>query len=344
MKTEENKSLKSLNTFGIDSRAKYFTEIRSVAEFTELVGDRRFPHEKKLVLGGGSNVLLTEDFDGWVVKNAIPGIAVVRETGTEVVVKTGAGEVWNDLVMWCIEKNYAGLENLSLIPGLTGAAPLQNIGAYGAELQDTFYELEAIEIRSLAPVKLSARDCAFGYRDSVFKHKFQGQFLITSVSFKLTKLSATGVSYCFRTEYGDVRSTLDQMKVRDLSLKAVSDAICQIRRTKLPDPKEIGNAGSFFKNPSIPQEQFNALMSKYPKMPQYPQPDGTVKVPAGWLVEQCGWKGKTVGRVGSHKTQALVLVNYGGATGREVLEFSGAISRSVKDQFGIELSPEVNIV
>ena len=344
MKIEQNKSLKSLNTFGIEATAKYFTEIRSVEEFKELAGDRRFSGEKKLVLGGGSNILLTGDFDGWVVKNAIPGVAIVSETRTEVIVKAGAGEVWHNLVMGCIEKNYGGLENLSLIPGLVGAAPIQNIGAYGAELKDTFHELEAIEIRSGAPVKFSAGDCAFGYRDSIFKHKFQGQFLISSVLFKLSKLSAPKVHYRFRTEYGDVRATLDEMKVQDLSLKAVSDAICRIRRAKLPDPKEFGNAGSFFKNPSLSQAQFKILVSQYSKMPHYPQQDGTVKVPAGWLVEQCGWKGRTVGRVGPHKTQALVLVNYGGATGHEILDLSKAISRSVKERFGIELSPEVNIV
>jgi len=344
VKVEQNKSLKSFNTFGIDARAKYFTEIHLIEEFKELAGDKRFSGEKKLVLGGGSNVLLTGDFDGWVVKNAISGIAVVSETETEAIVKAGAGEVWHDLVMGCVEKNYGGLENLSLIPGLAGAAPIQNIGAYGAELEDAFHELEAIEIRSGVPVKFSAGDCAFGYRDSVFKHKFHGQFLISSVSFKLAKLSAPKVHYRFRTEYGAVRTTLDEMKVQNLSLKVVSDAICRIRRAKLPDPKELGNAGSFFKNPSLSQEQFKTLVSQYPGMPHYPQQDGMVKVPAGWLVEQCGWKGKTVGHAGSHKTQALVLVNYGGATGREILELSEAVFRSVKEKFGIELSPEVNIV
>jgi UDP-N-acetylmuramate dehydrogenase len=343
MKIEKNKPLRSLNTFGVDAAAKYFTEIRSAGEFKELVNDKRFSCEKKLVLGGGSNILLTGDFDGWVVKNAIPGIAVVNETPAEVIVKAGAGEGWHDLVLWCIEKNYGGLENLSLIPGLTGAAPIQNIGAYGAELKDVFHELEAIEICSGDQAKFNARDCAFEYRDSVFKHKFRGQFLITSVSLKLTKLSAPGVSYRFRTEYGDVRTTLDAMKVQDLSLRAVSDAICQIRRAKLPDPKEIGNAGSFFKNPSISQSQFRALAAAYPKMPHYSQPDATEKIPAGWLIEQCGWKGKTVGRAGSHKTQALVLVNYGGATGKEILELSEAIFHSVKERFGIELSREVNV-
>ncbi|MFH1800098.1 MAG: UDP-N-acetylmuramate dehydrogenase [Candidatus Omnitrophota bacterium] len=344
MKIEQNKSLRSLNTFGIDVMAKYFAEIRSVEAFKELRSDRRFSGEEKLVLGGGSNILLTKDFDGWVIKNAIPGGTVVSDTGTEVILRVGAGVEWSDLVFECIEKNYGGLENLSLIPGLVGAAPIQNIGAYGAELKDTFHELEAIDLRLGVPVKFSAGDCAFGYRDSVFKHKFQGQFLISSVSFRLTKLSAPKVHYRFRTEYGEVRKTLSEMNVQDLSLKAMSDAICRIRRAKLPDPKELGNAGSFFKNPAVSQARFKMLVSRYPKMPHYPQEDGTVKVPAGWLVEECGWKGKKAGRVGSHKTQALVLVNYGGATAKEILEFSEAIFGSVKKKFGIELSREVNVV
>ncbi len=339
-----SQSLKSLNTFGIDAKAKYFDEIRSVEEFKKLAGDKRFSVEKKLVLGGGSNILLSGDFNGWVIKNAIPGIAIASETETEVIVRAGAGEDWHGLVLWCIEKDYGGLENLSLIPGLVGAAPIQNIGAYGAELKDTFHELEAIEIRSLAPVKFSALDCVFGYRDSVFKHKFRGEFLITSVSFRLTKLSSPQTAYHYQTEYGDVRLMLEAMKVQDLSLEVVSDAICRIRRAKLPDPKELGNAGSFFKNPSISHAQFKMFVSQYPMMPYYLQQDGTVKVPAGWLVEQCGWKGKTVGRAGCHKDQALVLVNYGGATGQEILELSDAIRRSVEERFGIELSPEVNVI
>jgi UDP-N-acetylmuramate dehydrogenase len=344
MKIEESLSLKSLNTFGIDAKAKYFTQVRSVEEFKEIAADKRFSQQKKLILGGGSNVLLTGDFDGCVVKNAISGITTVSETGNEVIVKVGAGENWHDFVMDCIEKNYAGLENLSLIPGLTGAAPIQNIGAYGAELKDIFHELEAIEIRTLAPVKFAAKDCAFGYRDSIFKHQFRGQFLITFVSFKLTKLSTPGAGYRFRIEYGDLRRTLDDMKVQDLSLRIVSDAICRIRRAKLPDPKELGNAGSFFKNPSISQTQFKKLVAQYPKMPHYPQEDGTVKVPAGWLIEQCGWKGKKVGRAGAHQDQALVIVNYGGATGPEILELSESIRHSIKEKFEIELMPEVNIV
>jgi len=344
MKIESHKSLQAFNTFGIEAQAKYFSVIRSGEEFKTLARDPRLLDEKKFILGGGSNILLTGDFDGWVVKNAIPGLAVTSETETEVIVRAGAGEDWHGLVAWCLERNYGGLENLSLIPGLVGAAPFQNIGAYGAEQKDVFHELEAIAIDTGELIKFNAKDCAFGYRESVFKNKFRGQFLIVSVSYKLAKLLAPGVSYHFRTEYGDVRRVLDEMRIQALSLKAVSDAICQIRRDKLPDPKELGNAGSFFKNPSIPQSQFNELVSQYPKMPRYSQPDGMEKIPAGWLIEQCGWKGKTIGRVGSHTTQALVLVNYGGATGQEILAFSSAIVRSVKEKFGIELSPEVNII
>jgi UDP-N-acetylmuramate dehydrogenase len=216
--------------------------------------------------------------------------------------------------------------------------------AYGVEQKDTFHELEAVEIHSGETVKFGAHDCAFGYRDSIFKNKFKDRFFITAVSYRLVKLSASGASYQYKTDYGTVRTTLEAMKPRELSLKAVSDAVCQIRRAKLPDPQKIGNAGSFFKNPSIPQEQFQKLALEYPKMPHYPQPDGTVKIPAGWMVEQCGWKGKVVGHAGVHKDQALVLVNHGGATGKEILELSRSIRRSVAEKFGIELSSEVNII
>jgi len=344
MKIKLRKSLKAFNTFGLEATAKYFTEVHSPGEFDALREEGRFLAEKKFILGGGSNILLTGDFNGWVVKNAIPGITVASETETEVIVTAGAGEVWHDLVLWCVERNYGGLENLSLIPGLVGASPIQNIGAYGVETKDTFHELEAIEIDSGTRVKFGRGDCAFGYRDSVFKHRLKGRFLISAVSFRLVKLSSPKAGYHYQTEYGDVRKTLETMQVRDLSLKAVSEAICRIRRAKLPDPKEIGNAGSFFKNPSISQDQYKTLVAAYPKTPHYPQTDGTVKVPAGWLIEQCGWKGRISGHTGCHKDQALVVVNYGGATGQEILEFSEAIRRSVRERFGIELSPEVNVV
>ena len=344
MHIEQQKSLKAFNTFGIESHAKYFAEIHSAEDLREFVRGAQFSGEKKLVLGGGSNILLTGEFDGLVLKNAIPGIELVNRTGTEVIVRAGAGEGWHDLVLWCVERNYGGLENLSLIPGLTGAAPIQNIGAYGAEVKDVFHELEAIDLRTGEGLKFGPRDCAFGYRDSVFKNKLRGQCFINSVSFKLTNLDAPQAVYQYRTGYGDLRKKLDEMKMRDLSLKAVSEAICQIRRAKLPDPKELGNAGSFFKNPSISQTQFKTLAAKFPGMPHFPQDDGTVKIPAGWLIEQCGWKGKRVGRAGSHKDQALVLVNFGGATGQEILDLAQGIQEFVKKQFEIELSLEVNVI
>ena len=344
MKIEEQKSLKSLNTFGVEALAKYFAEVRSADDLRELAADARFSDEKKFVLGGGSNILLTGNFDGLVLKNAIPGLEVVSRTENEVTVKAGAGVGWHDLVLWSLERNYAGLENLSLIPGLAGAAPIQNIGAYGVEVKDVFHELEAIEIRSGKCVKFGATECAFGYRDSVFKHKFKGQFLILSVSFRLTDLSAPRVAYKFRTEYGELRKKFDEMKVGALSPKVVSDAVCKIRRAKIPDPAELGNAGSFFKNPSVSQAQYKELIAKYPAMPHFPQEDGTVKIPAGWLIEQCGWKGKRVGRVGCHKDQALVLVNLGGAKGQEILDLALSVQESVRKQFEIELSLEVNVI
>ncbi len=344
MTAVERHSLKTLNTFGVEAAAKYFSEIRSAEEFQELSRDGRFAREKKLVLGGGSNILFTGDFDGWVVKNAIPGIEVINETPETVTVKAGAGEDWHAFVQWCIARNYGGLENLSLIPGLVGAAPVQNIGAYGAELKDTFHELEAVEIASGASVTFNTRDCGFGYRESVFKGKFRGKFIITSVSFRIAKVSAPGVRYAFRTEYGDLRKVLEEMRPPELSLEAVNEAVCRIRRAKLPDPKKLGNAGSFFKNPSVSQARFRDLLNRHLNMSHYPQSDGTVKIPAGWLIEQCGWKGKILGRVGCHKDQALVLVNYGGATGREVLQFAEAVRASVREKFGIELSFEVNVV
>ena len=344
MHIEQQKSLKSLNTFGMESQAKYFAEIHSPEELRELLRDARFSGEKKIVLGGGSNILLTGDFDGLVLKNAIPGIELVSRTGSEVIVKAGAGEDWHDLVLWCVERNFGGLENLSLIPGLTGAAPIQNIGAYGAEVKEVFHELEAVDLRTGESLKFSVRDCLFGYRDSVFKNKLRGKCFISSVSFKLIDLAAPQAIYQYRTGYGDLRKKLDEMKVPDLSLKVVSDAICQIRRAKLPDPQELGNAGSFFKNPSIAQAQFQTLTAKFPGMPHFSQDYGTVKIPAGWLIEQCGWKGKRVGNAGSHKEQALVLVNFGNATGQEILDLAHGIQESVKKQFQIELSLEVNVI
>ncbi len=341
---EENKPLDSLNTFGITVGAKYFAEVKSVNEFRELLKEEIYKKNKRLVLGGGSNILFTDCFDGIVVKNSIKGIEIVNETETEVMVKANAGEVWHEFVLWCIERNFAGIENLSLIPGLVGAAPMQNIGAYGVEIKDVFYELEALDMNTGEVVKFSLADCGFGYRESVFKNKFKEKFFIASVSFKLTKLSSPKALYRFKTDYGDIKAMLAEMQAHDLTIKAVSDAVCKIRNSKLPNPRDLGNAGSFFKNPVISKEQFETLVLKYPVMPSYPQKDGTLKIPAGWLIEQCGWKGKVVGNTGSHKSQALVLVNYGNATGREIWQLAMDIQQSVKEKFGIEISPEVNMV
>jgi UDP-N-acetylmuramate dehydrogenase len=344
MKIQENKSLGGLNTFGINVEAKYFAEVQSVEEFKKLIQTETYKQNKKLVLGGGSNILFTNSFDGLVVKNSIKGISIERETETEVIVKANAGEVWHEFVLWCIDKNYAGIENLSLIPGLVGAAPMQNIGAYGVEIKDVFHELEALDVATGEAVQFNLADCHFGYRESVFKNKFKDKYFITSVSFKLTKLSSSRALYSFKTDYGDIKNTLSEMQVYDLNLKAVSNAVIKIRQSKLPDPKVLGNAGSFFKNPSVAKEKYEELVLKNPVMPNYLQKDGTVKIPAGWLIEQCGWKGKVVGNTGSHKSQALVLVNYGNATGNEVWNLALEIKKSVFDKFGIEIMPEVNVV
>lgn len=341
---EKNKPLQQLNTFGIDVSAGYFAEVKSVEDFLELRTEKIFLQNEKLILGGGSNILFTKCFDGLVIKNSIEGIAVVSETETEVVVKANSGVVWHELVLWCIDKNYGGIENLSLIPGLVGAAPMQNIGAYGAEIKDVFDELDAIEISSGETVKFILNDCAFGYRESGFKNKFKNKFIITSVSLRLSKISSPNSNYKFKTDYGDVKKTLEEMSVSSLSLKAVSDAVCKIRNSKLPSPKEIGNAGSFFKNPVIEKNLFDALLKKFQAMPHYPAADSKVKIPAGWLIEQCGWKGKRIGNTGSHTKQALVLVNYGNASGEEILNLSKEIQQSVKEKFGIDIETEVNVV
>ncbi|HLP49895.1 MAG TPA: UDP-N-acetylmuramate dehydrogenase [Chitinophagales bacterium] len=344
MRIEENKSLDNLNTFGITVGAKYFVEIKSVEDFAALTQNEIYKSNKKLVLGGGSNILFTDCFDGIVIKNSIEGISISSESEHEVIVKANAGEKWHEFVLYCIDHNYAGIENLSLIPGLVGAAPMQNIGAYGVEIKDVFHELEALDMITGELTKFSLADCAFGYRESVFKNKFKDKYFIASVSFKLTKLSSPRAIYHFKTDYGDIKHTLSDMQVYDLNLKAVSDAVCKIRSSKLPDPKVLGNAGSFFKNPSVPHAKYEELVAKNPVMPSFLQKDGTVKIPAGWLIEQCGWKGKVVGNTGSHKSQALVLVNYGNATGNEVWKLALEIKKSVLDKFGIDITPEVNVV
>jgi UDP-N-acetylmuramate dehydrogenase len=338
MQVRSDISLKGLNTFQIEASARYFAEVSSVEDILALQQDRIFKDNRKLILGGGSNLLLTKDYDGLVVKVSIPGIELEREDLHHYYLKVNAGVVWHQFVLYCIDHGYAGVENLSLIPGQTGAAPMQNIGAYGVELKDVCVGVEALHVHTGESVKFTAAECEFGYRESVFKNKYKDQFIITAVHFRLNKEPRFNVSY------GDIKATLDDAKIFELSIKAVSDAVIKIRSSKLPDPAVLGNAGSFFKNPTVSFEKCKELLDKYPLMPHYPQGSGDVKIPAGWLIEQCGWKGKQVGHTGSHAKQALVLVNYGGATGHEVYQLAMDIKASVMDKFGVEINPEVNLV
>lgn len=334
----KNYALKSLNTFGIEASAACFSTFSSVQELTSILSEPQVRDMNKLILGGGSNILFTQNFDGLVLKNNIKGIRVVSENAQEVLLQAGAGEVWHDLVMHAVHQNMGGLENLSLIPGTVGASPIQNIGAYGVELKDVFESLEALDIQSLNLKKFSISECDFGYRDSVFKNKLKGKFVITSVTFRLQKNPGLNISY------GAIKDTLQAAGIEAPTIQAVSDAVVQIRRSKLPDPAVIGNAGSFFKNPEIEESQFLELKKTYPDMPSYPTVPGKVKVPAGWLNEQCGWKGKTIGQAGVHKNQALVLVNYGGAKGADIKQLAKDIQASVLEKFGIAIETEVNIL
>jgi UDP-N-acetylmuramate dehydrogenase len=339
MQIQHNYSLKHLNTFGLEANAKYFTEFNTLEELKQILSSAEYKKEKLLVLGGGSNLLFTSDFfDGLVIQNKIKGIKITHENEETVTIQSGAGEVWHELVLYTISKNWGGLENLSLIPGTVGAAPMQNIGAYGVEIKDVFVTLEAYEIATGSIRHFNLEECNFGYRSSVFKQTEKGKYIILSVSFRLQKKPT------FHTSYGAITDTLKQMGIAELSVKAISDAVIHIRQSKLPDPKEIGNAGSFFKNPEIPEADFEKLKSVYPSIPSYPTTAGMIKVPAGWLIEQCGWKGKVVGHTGVHKNQALVLVNYGGAKGEEIKALSKEVQQSVLQKFGIALEAEVNFV
>ncbi len=337
MNIQENISLKAHNTFGFDTAARFFTRAESVESLKSALVWAKEHDLNVLILGGGSNILLTGDFDGLVVKVEIKGIQPIRESEDYIWVKVGAGEVWQDWVSHAIEKNWAGIENLSLIPGTVGASPMQNIGAYGVEIKETFDSLEALNRSTLEMENYSSEACQFGYRESVFKNKRKDQYVICSVTFRLDKVPD------FRVAYGAIQEVLGKKGVTDLTIKAVSEAVIEIRKSKLPDPKEIGNAGSFFKNPTVSQSQYAELRSSFPGIPGYPNEEG-VKVPAGWLIEQAGWKGHRTGEVGVHAKQALVLVNYGNGSGAEIKLLSEKIRQSVREKFGIELSPEVNFV
>ncbi|MCJ8166631.1 UDP-N-acetylmuramate dehydrogenase [Pontibacter sp. E15-1] len=330
--------LKQYNTFGIEAKARYFARFESVGELQQLLQLPEVQPLEKLVLGGGSNLLFTKDFDGFVLQNGIKGIEVLRENEEEVYIKAGGGETWHDFVLYALQHNYGGVENLSLIPGTVGAAPLQNIGAYGVELKDVFEELEAVHLQTGQVHSFDNATCKFGYRESIFKNDLKGQYVVTSVIFRLSK------THTLNTSYGAIKTTLEEMQVQHPSIQDVSAAVCHIRQSKLPDPKQIGNAGSFFKNPEIPLQLFEQLRQQFPGIPSYPVSETTVKVPAGWLIEQCGWKGKVIGNYGVHKNQALVLVNYGGAKGEHVRQLAFDIIASIEEKFGIRLHPEVNIL
>jgi len=339
----ENFSLKTYNTFGIEARARYFSTFRSLEDLAGAPSSGAL-----LILGGGSNVLFTGDFDGLVLRNELKGIELVGEDEEHVYVRAGAGENWHGFVQHALQRGWAGVENLSLIPGSVGAAPMQNIGAYGVEIKDVFHELSAWHLSEKKVYTFGLRDCAFGYRESAFKLRYRGQFVILDVTFRLNKKPH------FHIEYGAIREELEKMQVRELSIQAISQAVIHIRQSKLPDPAQIGNAGSFFKNPTVTGEKFAQLKELHPGVVGYPVAGaGTssdtggpsaVKLAAGWLIEQCGWKGFRRGDAGCHVRQALVLVNYGHASGREIYELSEEILQSVRAKFGVELEREVNII
>jgi UDP-N-acetylmuramate dehydrogenase len=343
MQIQENISLKPFNTFGINIKARYFSTFSNVGDLAELLahGPRLTTHDSRLatlVLGGGSNMLFTKDFDGVILKNEIKGIEKISEDENSVYIKVGAGENWHQFVLYCMENNYAGIENLSLIPGCVGATPMQNIGAYGVEIKEVFHELTAFHLEEKSNYTFRLKDCQFGYRESVFKHKYKNQFVIINVTYRLNKQPI------FHTSYGAIEEELERMGVKDLSIRAISNAVINIRSSKLPDPKEVGNAGSFFKNPSVGNEKYEQLKSEFPTIAGYGNADGTVKLAAGWLIEQCGWKDYRQGDAGVHPKQALVLVNYNNASGYEIYELSEKILQTVNEKFGVLLEREVNII
>ena len=332
----QNISLKAFNTFGIEAQTRYFVEINTEDDLTELFTDARWKDTPRLVIGGGSNILLTKNFDGLVIKMNIKGINHTV-SGNMVQVSAGAGEVWNDLVNHCVVHGFAGIENLTLIPGSVGASPIQNIGAYGVEVKDVFANCRAFEIASGEFKTFTHADCHFDYRDSIFKH-LPGQYIIVQVNYQLS------VQANINTHYGAIEQELQNRGINKPSIKDVSAVVARIRVTKLPNPTTIGNAGSFFKNPVISTADFEPIVAKFPDVVHYPAPGGQVKLAAGWLIEQCGWKGKTLGNTGTWKNQALVLVNHGGATGEEVYSLSSQIIDSVYTKFGVRLEREVNII
>lgn len=332
-----NFSLKKHNTFGIEAKAKQFIVVHSVPDLKAVLQEN--PTEKKFILGGGSNMLLTQDIDALVIHVDLKGKKIIQQDADFVWVESQAGENWHELVLWTINQNFGGLENMSLIPGNVGTTPVQNIGAYGTEIKDTFISCEAMNIATQEMKTFTNADCHFGYRESVFKHEAKDQYVITSVVFKLTKRN-----HKINISYGDIQSELAQKNIENPSLVDVSNAVIAIRQSKLPDPATLGNSGSFFKNPIVLKSQFEPIHKKFPEMKFYEISETEVKVPAGWLIEQAGFKGKRFGDAGIHKNQALVLVNYGNATGQEILNVSKDIQKTVFEIFGISIEAEVNVI
>ncbi|WP_458628986.1 UDP-N-acetylmuramate dehydrogenase [Winogradskyella sp. PC D3.3] len=332
-----NASLKSFNTFGIDAKAQSYCDISSIESLcTVLKNNNNAPI---FVLGGGSNMLLTKDIEALVLHINLKGIEVLSETENTVIIKAMAGENWHNFVLWCLKHNYGGIENLALIPGNIGTAPIQNIGAYGVELKDVFESCEALKIHDQTIKTFSKSDCNFGYRESIFKQELKGQFIITSVNIRLTKKN-----HQLHTDYGVIRNELESKSISKPTIQDISNAVIAIRKSKLPDPKEIGNSGSFFKNPIISSEDFNELERHFPEVPSYKISDDAIKIPAGWLIEKAGFKGKRFNDYGVHNKQALVLVNYGDATGQEIYELAQLIQKTVKRLFNICIETEVNII
>lgn len=336
MKVLSNISLKPYNTFGIDVKARKFVEVTTVEELRETL--KNMYASELFILGGGSNMLLTKDIEKTVVHINLKGREIVEETEDKAIVKAMAGENWHDFVLYCISNNLGGLENLSLIPGNVGTAPIQNIGAYGVEIKDSFESCTAIDLQTLQLKTFTREECGFGYRDSIFKNEAKGKYIITSVNFRLRKKD-----HELNTSYGSIDQYLEEKGVKDPTIGDISEAVINIRESKLPNPKELGNSGSFFKNPVVSGEKLKELQAEFPEIPFYAVEVNLVKIPAGWLIERAGLKGYREGDAGVHKKQALVLVNYGNATGMEILALSKKVQNKVWEMFGIKIHPEVNI-
>lgn len=338
MHVQQQISLQPYNTFGIPVDAAAFCIIRTKEDIISLIQNELKKYNSSLIIGGGSNILLCKNVEGLVIKNEIKGIEIIEEDEAHVWIKSYSGTVWHDLVMYCVARNYGGIENLSLIPGTVGAAPMQNIGAYGVELKNVFVSLEAINLQTGNTKIFTKEECKFGYRESVFKKEEKGNYFIYTVTLKLSKHPTINISY------GDIQKIIEERAIQHPTIKEVSEAVIQIRESKLPNPKILGNAGSFFKNPEIEKDIAEKILKKFPTMPHYSMENGMVKIAAGWLIEQCGWKGKQIGQTGNHAKQALVIVNYGNATGKEIWKHALAVQQSVSEKFGVEIKPEVNII